>query len=95
VKSSPLNLISACGFSFTAYGRHVQIGCKLHVLHEWDEIFEAGKYRNLTSPEDYEACRRAYAFAKDWLLREAEAEAYGEDADRAAGEYVEETGEEG
>ena len=68
VTKNPLNIIGAARFPLTAYAQFVQIGCKLHTVEEWDDIFRDSKYIDLAESEEaYQTYRRTFEFAKEWL----------------------------
>lgn len=63
VSGGVYNLLYACEFNVTAYNNFVQIGCKLHTIDEWQEIFAAGAYQSLcTSVASYKRCQQVFEF---------------------------------
>ena len=68
---SPINLIGVCEFVVTGYVNFVQIGCKLHTITQWTEIFKAQQYLDLTTgPESYAKCELAFEYCKKLLAME-------------------------
>ena len=58
-----VNLIAVCEYNVTAYCNFVQIGCKLHKISEWKQIFKAGTYMELCHNDiSYLQCKAAFEF---------------------------------
>ena len=69
VKTPVINLISSAQFNVTAFCNSVVIGCKIHTVKKWEEIFKQGTYKKLCSDDlAYEQCRLAFEFCKKTLI---------------------------
>ena len=59
-----INLIVACEFNITAYGKYIQVGCELRSVNEWKTLHKSGKMKqHFSTDAEYKQAVKAVRLA--------------------------------
>jgi hypothetical protein len=64
ITKTVINMIAACSFSITAYGKYIQVGCMLKTVTEWQKAHKSGKLKiEFDSDKEYKQAVKAVRLA--------------------------------